>query len=355
MDSFSRAGNSALDDLFLERLDAFIDKTLSDMKTFAEREGCSLDIVRRHVAQWHSQSLFSVASPSPPEDRRQRVNLILVSTSQTLEALHQTAGLHSFFLAVDPTDPTDNGFLGGTVLGREFWRGLRNGGVNGAKAFKMQAMSSHSPTLESFHDHHQAPSTSMDKRTPAQRLKSEVYAGIRTALRMVSGIRNAEMRWTNHDLLQTYGVRIDGWPKDIPKRNPSSLTVAENKRLKECLQNESLIFHRLDGQDSPITASAPGSSSLTANVEDASGPSSWPVVSPSGNYLSTLSNADSVPPIEPPSNTASHLLSNAHFLESKSPFLSGPPSDSDNDLNEQDDLGMFVSTGYALKKRRRDS
>ena len=191
---------------------------------------------------------------------------------------------------------------------------------------------------------------------------------------MVSGIRNAEMRWTNHDLLQTYGVRIDGWPKDIPKRNPSSLTVAENKRLKECLQNESLIFHRLDGQDSPITASAPGSSSLTANVEDASGPSSWPVVSPvslfkkqtcdwgspegpqqSGNYLSTLSNADSVPPIEPPSNTASHLLSNAQFLESKSPFLSGPPSDSDNDLNEQDDLGMFVSTGYALKKRRRDS
>lgn len=183
MDSFSRAGNSALGDLFLERLDAFIDKTLSDMKTFAEREGCSLDIVRRHVAQWHSQYLFSAASPSPPDDRRQRINLILVSTSQTLEALHQTAGLHSFFLAVDPTDPTDNGFLGGTVLGREFWRGLRNGGVSGAKAFKMQTMSFHSSTLESFHDHHQAPNASMDKRTPAQRLKSEVYAGIRTALR----------------------------------------------------------------------------------------------------------------------------------------------------------------------------
>ncbi|ETW83022.1 hypothetical protein HETIRDRAFT_408997 [Heterobasidion irregulare TC 32-1] len=68
-----------------------------------------------------------------------------------------------------------------------------------------------------------------------------------------------------------------------------------------------------------------------------------------------MSNADPVPPIESSSNTASHLLSNAHSLESKSPFLSGPPSDSDNDLNEQDDLGMFVSTGHALKKRRRDS
>lgn len=200
-------------------------------------------------------------------------------------------------------------------------------------------------------------------------LESELRLGVPRSLfltrealvildRMVSGVRNAEMRWTNHDLLQTYGVRIDGWPKDIPKRNPSSLTAAENTRLKGCLQNGSLIFHRLDGQDVLITASATGSSSLSANVDDASGAASWPAVSPSRNHPSTLSNADSVPPIGSSSNllhTASHLLSNAHLLESNSPFLSGPPSDSDNDLNEQDDLGMFASNEHALKKRRRNS
>ncbi|EEB94931.1 hypothetical protein MPER_06180, partial [Moniliophthora perniciosa FA553] len=65
------------------------------------------------------------------------------------------------------------------------------------------------------------------KASPKQSSKSvklELYESIRKALRSVSGIRNAEMKWTQPDRLYTYGVRLVGWPPDIPTQNPSSLT-----------------------------------------------------------------------------------------------------------------------------------
>ena len=40
--------------------------------------------------------------------------------SQELESLETLAGVQSFFLVVNPHDPDDQGFLGGTVVGREF-------------------------------------------------------------------------------------------------------------------------------------------------------------------------------------------------------------------------------------------
>jgi hypothetical protein len=63
--------------------------------------------------------------------------------------------------------------------------------------------------------------------------------------RTVSGVRNAEMKWTNHDRLSIYGVRVVGWPQTIPLQNPSTLTTSQNKALLECLTNGTLHFVRI--------------------------------------------------------------------------------------------------------------
>jgi hypothetical protein len=119
--------------------------------------------------------------------------------SQILEALHKVAAVHSFMLAVDPLDAQDDGFLGGTIAGREFWRGLRAGGVNGAQAFKAatvryESRTTHIPVAGVTEDLqqeipilHSMPSATMagsgKRKGPASSLKSEVYSIIRNALR----------------------------------------------------------------------------------------------------------------------------------------------------------------------------
>lgn len=64
------------------------------------------------------------------------VREILIETSKVLESLSEVLGVQSFVLAVDPQDPEDAGFLGGSLVGREFYRGLRGGGTAGASSFK---------------------------------------------------------------------------------------------------------------------------------------------------------------------------------------------------------------------------
>ncbi|KAG5352885.1 hypothetical protein C0989_012275 [Termitomyces sp. Mn162] len=167
-----------------------------------------------------------------------------------LESLFKIAGIQSFILAVDPVNHSDGGFLGGTVVGREFWRGMRNGGDAGAKAFKAHCfrdLESHPPPVP----HEDQPLSSSNaapippKLPPARSLKTELYDGVRRALRTVSGVRNAEMKWTNHERLDVYGVRLVGWPSDIPVANPSSLKVSQNKIILDCLENGVLRFERL--------------------------------------------------------------------------------------------------------------
>ena len=60
--------------------------------------------------------------------------------------------------------------------------------------------------------------------------------------RSTSGVRNAEMKWTNPDRLGVYGVRIVGWPSGIPHQNPSSLAATQNKLLLDSLKNGTLKF-----------------------------------------------------------------------------------------------------------------
>lgn len=109
------------------------------------------------------------------------------SISQTLETLATTLSVQSFVLAVDPFDPSDDGFLGGTTTGREFWRGLRGGGAPGALAFKEHCRRNCEPRASTVRTSPApAPAVSKSKKTPASLLKSEVYAAVRAALRFVA-------------------------------------------------------------------------------------------------------------------------------------------------------------------------
>jgi hypothetical protein len=193
------------------------------------------------------------------------VRAILIDTSRALESLHEATGVHSLILAVDPLDVGDTGFVGGTVLAREFWRGLRGGGEKGLAALRAQTKAITKQPEAGLLDNAALGKT----LSPAYKLKTEVYSRVRAALRCVSkpifafahryihgprsvsGVRNADMKWTNHDNLSTYNVRIEGWPLDVPLQNPSTLSVAHNTAVKAALDSGTLRFCRL-GSAAPV-------------------------------------------------------------------------------------------------------
>lgn len=243
------------DGFFLERLDAFMDKCLADIRAFSERESRPFEETRQYVAEWHARYIFRSRDTSVPSEqqpsRSDRIRTVLYDASRTLETLSETSGVQSFLLSVDPADPSDHGFLGGSLTGREFWRRLRNGGEGGANAFKtfcqkempISGPLSETSSLADMGDATKLPET-LGKKTTAKNVKSELYDKIRTALRKESGFRLAEMRWTNPEKLDAYGVRLVGWPGDIPKQNPSSLKQSQNKQLLEALENGALKFEK---------------------------------------------------------------------------------------------------------------
>jgi len=53
------------------------------------------------------------------------------------------------------------------------------------------------------------------------------------------------MKWTNPERLDSYGVRLVGWPSEIPAQNPSTLKQNQNKQLLQALENGSLRFERI--------------------------------------------------------------------------------------------------------------
>lgn len=73
-------------------------------------------------------------------------------------------------------------------------------------------------------------------------------------VRTVSGVRNAEMKWTNPERLDAYGVRLVGWPREIPAQNPSSLKQSQNKKLLQAMENGSLRFEKIVEQAGPDVA-----------------------------------------------------------------------------------------------------
>lgn len=55
-------------------------------------------------------------------------------------------------------------------------------------------------------------------------------------------MRTAEMRWKNQGNLETYGVRLVGWPADIPMQNPSTLSAAQNTQILNALNEGTMQF-----------------------------------------------------------------------------------------------------------------
>lgn len=107
-----------------------------------------------------------------------------------LESLCEVSGVQSFVMAVDPNNPSDLGFLGGSLAGREFWRGLRGGGEAGAKAFRKCCLrdmeSQHTPPPPSPFTREEGPSNPSvpaTKKAPAKSLKNDLYESVRKALR----------------------------------------------------------------------------------------------------------------------------------------------------------------------------
>ncbi|KAF9468066.1 hypothetical protein BDZ94DRAFT_1154544 [Collybia nuda] len=248
---FSGRNTEPPDALFLERLDAFMVKCLADIKAFADREYRPFEETRQYVAEWHSRYLFQ---PPPPVGDSTvhlaaKVRSLLCDTSRILESLYETAGIQSFVLAVDLNNPDDKGFLGGSVMGREFWRGLRNGGESGAKTFREYCLREQDTTRMASAPHDDSSSSRSSsvptRHPPAKSLKNELYENVRKALRLVSGIRNAEMKWTSPDKLNVYGVRLVGWPSTIPAQNPSTLRASQNQLLLDSLERGIMRFEKI--------------------------------------------------------------------------------------------------------------
>ncbi|KAJ7756459.1 hypothetical protein DFH07DRAFT_820649 [Mycena maculata] len=282
----ARAGEQ-LDGLFLERLDAFCH---AEVKAFAERERRPLEETRKYVAEWHSRYLFQPQfqdTLTSPQDRVTRVESVLSDASRILESLCDASGVQSFFLAVDPSDASGSGFLGGSVLGREYWRGHRGGGDAGAKAFKIHCLKSVAQTpISPSTDASSSSSTStpvpIPKLPAARSLKADLYDAVRKALRSASGVRNAEMKWTNPALLSTYGVCLVGWPPTIPAQNPSSLKASQNKELLDALESGTMHFvrilkmqHELRSEPPPSAAEEDSSFSWAVQYDDSEPPESY--------------------------------------------------------------------------------
>lgn len=145
--------------------------------------------------------------------------------------------------------------MGGSSNGREFWRRLRGGGDTGAKAFKQfchnsnpsHAETENGPELTSAIV---APAPSASKKN-SQTVKAELYDSVRRALQATSGVRNAEMKWSNPERLDVYGVRLVGWPAGVPANNPSTLRANQNKQLLEAFQSGVAHFERLPNSIHP--------------------------------------------------------------------------------------------------------
>ncbi|KAH8099927.1 hypothetical protein BXZ70DRAFT_894022, partial [Cristinia sonorae] len=236
------------DPLFVERLQTLYEKSLSDIRMFAQRESKPFNEVLELIEEMHCRHLFGLDNDGPPSARSTpAVQNIVSHISKTLESLEQIAGLQSFFLIVNPSNPTDTGFLGGTIKGRNFWQGHRGCGAAGAQAFRLSSVAATPPPsvvdpipiAKTLVGNDVKP---LPKKTAAMNLKAEVYSNMRTAVRNASGIRNAEMKWSNHSHLDSYNIRIVGWPEGVPKANPSTLSMAQNRAIFDGLANGTIHF-----------------------------------------------------------------------------------------------------------------
>ena len=76
------------------------------------------------------------------------------------------------------------------------------------------------------------------------------------------------MKWSNHDRLSAYDVRLIGWPPSITQQNPSSMTASQNKLLLEALANGRMRFERIGAARMPGPISPAEKSGLVGSQEN---------------------------------------------------------------------------------------
>jgi len=281
------------------------------------------------------------------------VRSVLCDTSRMLESLCEVSGVQSFVLAVDPSNPSDMGFLGGSVAGREFWRGFRGGGEAGAKSFKVHCLRDLESQGTSPFSREEGPSSRASsvaaKLAPARSLKNDLYESVRKALRAVSGVRNAEMKWTNPERLDVYGVRLVGWPASVPAQNPSSLKVSQNKTLLECLENGTMRFEKLFPALGAADYADLDEGKLPDEAED-DDDFSWAYDADAGDsYLGPMQEPIATPTTEH-QNTHIHTHTSDTFLHT----ISGNSCDSDVSSRPHN-LASSMQPSSSRKRPRSDS
>lgn len=242
--------------LFLERLDELMREQLDAVRAFAEREGKPLDYIRRHVAHIHAKFLFDKTVPDDVHamvDNAQApitsVRTIVSQVCHTLDSL-RTVGKYESLVLVTSSRDIDKSYIGGSKAGKSFWDSLKMGGSNGIKMFKNHCKS-HAAAREV------EPTPSGSGKKCKNSLKSELNTAMRVALRIASGNSSAEMRWTKPEQIENWGVRIVGWPSDLPFRNPSNNTVQVNTRLLELLKTGQIRFVKPTDPEWEAAAVAP--------------------------------------------------------------------------------------------------
>ena len=57
------------------------------------------------------------------------------------------------------------------------------------------------------------------------------------------------MKWSKPEKLSAYGVSMEGWPSDVPIRNPSQMSQQEIIRIYELISNKEIRFQRITSND----------------------------------------------------------------------------------------------------------
>lgn len=90
-------------------------------------------------------------------------------------------------------------------------------------------------------------------------IKARLNAKMREMIRSVSGLDEAEMKWTRPEsMVQAYGIKVVGWPTEetaeegkgpVPIRNPSNNSANQNRYLLELVDNGTLRVVKATRED----------------------------------------------------------------------------------------------------------
>ena len=105
------------------------------------------------------------------------------------------------------------------------------------------------------------------------------------------------MRWKNQSNLETYGVRLVGWPVDIPMQNPSTLSTTQNTQILNALNGGAMQFLpiRSFGDAPPQVEPAhvpdpPGLEETTSDMDEYVKYDDLPISGPSGGSTAETSS-----------------------------------------------------------------